>query len=142
MKTGIFAATPLIASVEVGGSTTDTEIAVDAGGDEVVHHAALDGGVGTLGIFELQIEVRQLLLRLGDSRFHDLPEVRRPVHDESDLGLSCAKAKVDIATDAAKARLNRYAVFMLHPPCLHAAGVPLLQCQGTGGYSERIANFY
>ena len=42
-------------------------IAGDAGGDEVVHHAALDGRVGTLGIFELQIEVRQFPLRLGDA---------------------------------------------------------------------------
>ena len=49
-------------------------------------------------------------------------------------GLSCAKAKVDIATDAAKARPNRYAVFMLilpvpRPPALRSS------VSGTGGYS-------
>ena len=55
---------------------------VDAGGDEVVHHAALDGRVGTLRVDELQFEVRQLRLGLGDGRFHDLPEVRRAIDDE------------------------------------------------------------
>ena len=48
------------ASVEVFGSTALTMIALDAGGDQIVHQPLLDGGRGLLGIFELQIVVRQL----------------------------------------------------------------------------------
>ena len=60
---------------------------VDAGGDQVVHDALLDGGVGTLGIAEAERDVGQFALGLLHAGFGELPEVRRPVHDEGDLRL-------------------------------------------------------
>ena len=80
----------------------------DAGGHEVVHHAALDGGVGALGIFEVQLEVRQLVLGLGDGRFGMIfQKSDGAVHDEGDLGLSCAWANPIDATETASASPNR-----------------------------------
>ena len=60
---------------------------VDAGGDQVVHHALLHGSVSTLGIAELQFDIRQFGLGGGDTGFGELPEVRRTVHDEGDRRL-------------------------------------------------------
>ena len=54
----------------------------DAGGDEVVHQARLDRGGGLLGIFEVELVIRQFALRLLDAGLGGLPEVRRAVHDE------------------------------------------------------------
>ena len=54
----------------------------DAGGDEIVHHARLDGGRRLLGILEDERVVRQLALRLLDAGFGGLPEIGRAVDDE------------------------------------------------------------
>ena len=53
-----------------------------AGGHEVVHQTRLDRGGGLLGIFELELVVRQFALGLLDAGFRGLPEGRRGVHDE------------------------------------------------------------
>ena len=54
----------------------------DARRDEVVHQALLDRRRRLLGIFELEIVVGQLALRLLDAGFGGLPEIRRAVDDE------------------------------------------------------------
>ena len=54
----------------------------DAGGHEVVHQAVLDRGRGLLRIFEDELVVRQLGLRLLDAGFRRLPEIGSAVDDE------------------------------------------------------------
>src|SRR5271169_1938450 len=55
----------------------------DTRGDEVVHQALLGRRGRLLGIFEHEIVVGQLALRLLDAGFGILPEVGGAVHDES-----------------------------------------------------------
>ena len=74
----------LNASVCVFGLTGDTAIAVDARRNQIFHQALLDGGVGALGIFPLEFEIRQFLLRLAHAGFGKLPEIRCPVWHPND----------------------------------------------------------
>ena len=61
-----------------------------------------------------------------------------PFTTKAIIGLSCANANVDIATDAAKARPNRYAVFMLILPDSTPRGRSALRVsERTGGYAKR-----
>ncbi len=66
----------------------------DAGGHEVVHQALLHGGGGLLGIFQLQVVVRQFVLRLLHAGLGELPEVGRAVDDEGELFLVLRHAPV------------------------------------------------
>jgi len=54
-------------------------------GDEVIHQRILQRG-GALGrIFELQLVIRQLALRLLDAGFRQFPKIRGRIHDERKL---------------------------------------------------------
>jgi hypothetical protein len=64
------------------GSTGAHHDAGDAGGDEVVHDAGLDGRRRLLGILEHQGVVRQLGLRLLHAGLGRLPEIGGAVDHE------------------------------------------------------------
>ena len=116
------------------GSTALTMMRGDAGGDQVVHQPLLDGGRRLLGIFELQIVVRQLALRLLDAGFGDLPEVRGAVDDEGQRLLVGRRGRGDRQRQRGRQASNDHTLHSVIPPiCVQTTAAP---ASGRNGFPE------